>query len=179
MKVAVFALALLPGLVAAQSPSGYQGSYPAGNENVTYGYAQVLRATPAYEIVRTRSPEQRCDGQATRDGGDPTGGTVVGAIVGGALGNQAGKGDGRKAATVAGAVLGGVIGRNIDKNNGSAGGQRCRTVEVEREERRIAGYDVEYLFKGEKYMSRLDYDPGNRLRVRVAVTPDDDSAGYR
>ncbi len=178
MKVAVVVLAMLPGLALAQSryaPAPYQGP----GENVTYGYAQVLRATPAYEIVRTRSPEQRCDGQAVRDGGDPTGGTVVGAIVGGALGNQAGKGDGRKAATVAGAVLGGVIGRNIDKNNGSAGGQRCRTVEVEREERRISGYDVEYQFKGEKYMSRLDYDPGNRLRVRVAVTPDDDAAGGR
>ncbi len=178
MKAVVVLLALLPGLAAAQS--GYsQAPYQGAGENVTYGYAQVLRATPAYTIVRTRSPEQRCDGQAVRDGGDPTGGTVVGAIVGGALGNQAGKGDGRKAATVAGAVLGGVIGRNIDRNNGSAGSQRCRTVEVEREERRITGYDVEYQFKGEKYMSRLDYDPGNRLRVRVAVTPDDDSAASR
>lgn len=177
MKAVVLLLVLLPGLAVAQTQ--YSTPYQASGENVTYGYAQVLRATPAYEIVRTRTPEQRCDGQAVRDGGDPTGGTVVGAIVGGALGNQAGKGDGRKAATVAGAVLGGVIGRNVDRNNGSASGQRCRTVEVEREERRVAGYDVEYLFKGEKYMSRLDYDPGNRLRVRVAVTPDDDSAGSR
>ncbi len=178
MKAALVLLALLPSLALAQTRYP-QSTYQGPGENVTYGYAQVLSATPAYEIVRTRSPEQRCDGQPVRDGGDATGGTVVGAIVGGALGNQAGKGDGRKAATVAGAVLGGVIGRNIDRNNGSSTTQRCRTVEVEREERQVSGYDVEYMFKGEKYMSRLAYDPGNRLRVRVAVTPDDDSTDVR
>jgi len=149
------------------------------DENITYGYAQVLHATPVYETTRSRTPERRCESPTTRDGGDPTGGTVAGAVVGGVLGNQVGKGDGRKAATVAGAVLGGAIGRRIDKNNGSAAGGRCRTVEVEREERRLTGYDVEYQYKGEKYMSRLERDPGNRLRVRVSVMPDMPSAGDR
>lgn len=45
------------------------------------------------------------------------GGTVLGAIVGGALGNQVGKGDGRKAATIAGALAGGAVGHDIEKNN--------------------------------------------------------------
>lgn len=162
---------LIPGMGLAQTQFA--------GENVTYGYAQVLRASPVYELVRVRTPEQHCDGRETRDGGDPTGGTVVGAVVGGALGNQVGKGDGRKASTVAGAVIGGAIGRRIDRNNGSAGGTRCRTVEVMREERRLAGYDVEYQYKGEKYMSRLANDPGNRLRIRVSVIPDELVAGYR
>ena len=164
-------LLLVPGM-------GFAQTRPI-DENVTYGYAQVLRASPVYETFRTRTPEQRCDGQPVRDGGDPTGGTVVGAVVGGALGNQVGKGDGRKASTIAGAVIGGAIGRRIDRNNRSASGSRCRTVEVEREERRLTGYDVEYQYKGEKYMSRLDNDPGNRLRVRVSVMPDEPSVGYR
>ena len=168
--VAFALMSLLPAAALAQS----EYDVPP-DANVTYGYAQVLRADPVYETVRTRTPEQRCDGQ--RDGGDPTGGTVVGAIIGGALGNQVGKGDGRKASTVAGAVIGGAIGRSVDKNNGS--GSRCRTVEVEREERRLVGYDVEYQYQGVKYMSRLTYDPGNRLRVRVSVVPDEDSAAYR
>lgn len=141
---------------------------PPAEENVTYAYAQVLRATPVYGMARVRVPEQRCE----RDGGDPTGGTVAGAVIGGVLGNQVGKGDGRKAATVAGAVIGGAIGRRVDQNNGSAG-TRCRTVEVERNERRIVGYDVEYQYKGDTYMSRLDYDPGSRLRIRVSVTPEE------
>jgi uncharacterized protein YcfJ len=171
----IVALAALPMLASAQASS----DRVYGGENVIYGYAQVLRADPIYEVVRTRVPEQRCDGQDSRDGGDPTGGTVIGALVGGALGNQVGKGDGRKAATVAGAVIGGAIGHNVDKNNGSAGGSRCRTVEVERDERRVAGYDVEYRYMGETYMSRMPYDPGNRLRVRVSVMPADDRPGYR
>lgn len=45
------------------------------------------------------------------------GGTVLGAIVGGALGNQVGKGDGRKAATIAGAVAGGAVGHNVERGN--------------------------------------------------------------
>lgn len=142
-------------------------------ENVTYGYAQVMRVTPVYGTYRVRVPEQRCDAGASREGGDGTTGTVVGAIVGGALGNQVGKGDGRKASTIAGAVLGGAIGRKVDRNSGPAPGTRCRMVDVEREERRIVGYDVEYQYKGDKYMSRLDQDPGSRLRIRIAVTPDD------
>lgn len=168
------ALVLLPGLALAQS------DYRDEADDSRVGYAQVLRSDPVYEYVRTSVPEERCDDGVTRDGGDPTGGTVVGAIVGGALGNQVGKGDGRKAATVAGAVIGGAIGRSVDKNNGSAEGQRCRTVEVEREERRIVGYDVEYRYQGETYRSRLSYDPGSQLRVRVTVQPDDDrDVGYR
>jgi uncharacterized protein YcfJ len=42
--------------------------------------------------------------------------------------------------------------------------------------RRIVAYDVEYTYKGDTYMSRLRQDPGNRLRVRVSVVPDDDRA---
>ena len=170
MKASMLAVLLLvPGIVFAQSR-------PI-NENVTYGYAQVLRASPVYEIVRVRTPEERCDERGGRDGGDPTGGTVAGAVVGGAIGNRVGKGDGRKASTIAGAVIGGAIGHRIDKNNGSAGG-RCRVVEVVREERRLTGYDVEYQYKGEKYMSRLGSDPGARLRIRVSVMPDE-MVGYR
>ena len=164
------ALALLvPGLALGQSRYG--------DENVTYGYAQVLRATPVYEMIRVRVPEQRCEGTSNRD--DGTGGTVAGALVGGALGNQVGKGDGRKASTIAGAVLGGAIGRRIDRNNRVAGAGRCRMVEVERDERRLTGYDVEYQYKGETYMSRLAADPGIRLRIRIAVSPDDPSLRSR
>ena len=49
----------------------------------------------------------------------------------------------------------------------------CRTVPVVYQERRLVGYDVEYAWKGEKYMSRLAADPGARLRIRISVVPDD------
>ncbi|GIX37436.1 MAG: membrane protein [Silanimonas sp.] len=179
----IHGLALLALAAAGSVPAQYRGEVvpvtASGSENVTYAYAQVIRVDPVYETVRTRVPEERCDGELVRDGGDPTGGTVIGAIAGAALGNQVGKGDGRKAATVAGAIVGGAIGRNIDRNDGSASRGGCRIVEVERESRRVASYDVEYVHQGKTYMSRLPYDPGDRLRVRVSVTPVDEGIGYR
>ena len=108
-----------------------------------------------------------------------TGGTVIGAIVGAALGNTVGDGDGRRAATVAGAVAGGAIGHNIAQRRAEAEARGCQLVEVEREQRQVVGYDVEYMYKGEKYMSLLPYDPGNRLRIRVSVTPDDGATAAR
>ena len=159
-----------------QDPAYYETTVP---ENVSYGYAQVLRADEVYETVRTRTPEERCDAAEYRQSGKTTGGTVIGAIVGAALGNQVGSGNGRKAATVAGAVAGGAIGHNIAKQREEAEARGCQIVEVEREERQVVGYDVEYMYKGEKYMSRLPYDPGNRLRIRVSVTPDDGATAAR
>lgn len=168
------------GALSAQSTDRWNGPEP--RENVAYGYADVLRVDPIYETFYVREPREECREVATeyqeRRGGDPTGGTILGALIGGALGNQVGKGDGRRAATVAGAVIGGAIGHNVDKNNGSQGGQvvqgtrqDCRVVDVEREDRRVAGYDVEYRYRGEVFLSRLNYDPGERLRVRVSVEP--------
>lgn len=152
-------------------------------ESVNFGYADVLRVDPIYEYYTVNEPREECYDERVvtreRRGGDPTGGTIIGAIVGGALGNQVGNGDGRRAATVAGAVIGGAVGRNVDQRNGPPGRtyesteRRCRSVDQAREERRAVGYDVEYRYRGEVYMSRLDYDPGDRLRVRVSVAPAD------
>jgi len=32
-------------------------------------------------------------------------------------------------------------------------------------------YDVDYVLRGVKYRSRLPYDPGNRVRIQLSVTP--------
>lgn len=177
-RLLLLPLLLLPMLASAQS---VYGSEPVV-ENVSYSYADVLRVDPVYHTAYIREPREECfDEPVTyreRSGGDPTGGTVLGAIIGGAIGNKVGKGDGRKAATVAGAIVGGSIGRDIDKNNGSGpdrvysgSRERCRIVEVESERREISGYDVEYRYRGDMYMSRLSFDPGRRLRIRVAISP--------
>jgi uncharacterized protein YcfJ len=153
--------------------------YP--REAVSFGYADVLRVDPVYETVRYREPREECYDEpvTVRERESAAGGTVLGAIIGGVVGSQVGSGDGRRAATVAGAIAGGAIGRNADKrNNGpdrvyESSERRCRIVDVEREDRRIAGYDVEYRYKGDVFVSRLDHDPGNKLRVRVAISPAD------
>ncbi|QSX76667.1 hypothetical protein HIV01_002485 [Lysobacter arenosi] len=56
---------------------------------------------------------------------------------------------------------------------------KCKPVTVEREYRRPIAYDVDYTYKGAKFRSRLAEDPGNRLRIRVSVTPVVAPAGDR
>jgi uncharacterized protein YcfJ len=180
---------LLTPLLLAMSPAmaqsmdtPYEDPYYAQSpvENVSYGYAQVLRAEEVVETVRVRTQEERCDDAPVESAnGRKVGGTLIGAIVGAALGNQVGKGHGRQAATVAGAVAGGVAGNKIASDRAEAQAQGCHLVEVEREEPKVVGYDVEYMYRGEKYMSRLAYDPGNRLRVRVSVMPDETADASR
>ena len=177
-RIALLTALILPVTAMAQGDSRYEPSL----ENVSYGYADVLRVDPIYQTTIVREPREECREERVtyreRSGGDATGGTVLGAIIGGAIGNKVGRGDGRRAATVAGAVIGGAIGHDVDKNNGSGPDrayqgtrENCRIVDVENERREVAGYDVEYRYRGEVFMSRLNYDPGQRLRIRVAISP--------
>ena len=183
------ALAIL-GLFATAAPAqgrmdtGPEGPGPtptramanSGPGSAHYAWADVLRVDPIYDTVAvTRSRRECHDEQVVeRQQGNSTAGTVLGAVVGGVLGNTIGKGDGRKAATVAGAVAGGAIGHGAaTRNDGETRytQTRCRDVPEVSHERRISSYDVEYRYHGDVYISRLDYDPGERLRVRVSVTP--------
>jgi uncharacterized protein YcfJ len=105
------------------------------DENVTWAYARVLRASPVYRMVQVPTTEQRCNSA----GAPPPAARAPGARSGGS----------------------------------------CRTVPVVYQERRLIGYDVEYLYKGETFMSRLAADPGARLRIRVSVVPDDPAVDHR
>jgi len=114
-----------------------------------------------------------------RDRGDRTP-AIVGAIVGGVIGNQFGSGSGRDAATLAGAALGYSAARGSNRHGGyyTSGGrsysvmeQRCapRTRYVRDE--RVRGYEVTYRYRGEIYRTTTDYHPGDRIQVRINVTP--------
>lgn len=59
-------------------------------------------------------------------------GTATGAVVGGLLGNQVGKGNGKKAATVGGAVAGGLIGRKVQGDSQERKGDRVVERRCER-----------------------------------------------
>jgi uncharacterized protein YcfJ len=180
---------VLPALLLAFATTGafaQDGRYgpppppPSGDaDNAHFGWADVLRVDPVYGIARTETPRQECYDQEVTTQSRGTGsaaGTILGAVVGGVLGNTIGKGDGRKAATVAGAVAGGAVGNAASRGpDGSYTSTQttCRDVRTVSEQRRIMGYDVEYRYRGEVYNSRLAYDPGERLRVRVSVSPAD------
>jgi len=131
---------------------------------------------------RVRAYENRT---VTRtDTGAPIGaGTVLGAIVGGVAGHQVGRGRGNDVATGVGAVVGGLLGNQVDRNNAEPPSQvtevervpverdveRCRTVQETREA--IVGYDVSYEYRGRQFTTRMPYDPGRMLPVRVDVAP--------
>lgn len=169
----LLSLALLPTLALAQ-----QGQGVVNRAYVHYAWANVTRVDPIYGTVQASDPYQHCAQQPVvhRESGSHTAGTLLGAVIGGVLGNTIGKGDGRKAATVAGAVAGGAVGHTVagrGDRQAEDSVTRCQQVARVSQERRVVGYNVEYRYRGNVYMSRLDYDPGERLRVRVSVTPAD------
>jgi uncharacterized protein YcfJ len=180
----IAALLLCVGQLSAQTPS----APPPSDESAHYGWAAVLRVDPVYDeattdATATATPQQECwdeqvpvgtDAGANNDHGKRTVATMIGAVVGGLLGNQVGKGDGRRAATVAGAVAGGVVGNQVGSDRPQYTTQhRCRPVAngAGAGPRHVVAYDVEYRYRGEVFSSRLAYDPGDRVRVKVSVTP--------
>jgi uncharacterized protein YcfJ len=175
--ISALILALFATTVSAQNrPPAPPGPDDA---NTHFGWADVLRADPVYGVARTETPRQDCyDQQVTtvQQGNNGAAGTILGAVVGGVLGSTVGRGGGRTAATVVGAVAGGAVGNSVSRSPDvvSQGTQTtCRDVTAVSEQRRVVGYDVEYRYRGEVFVSRLNYDPGERLRVRVNVAPAD------
>lgn len=148
-------------------------------EHVNFAYAQVLDVSPVYADVRVPRPVEQCNEYERVERVPPAsaGGTLIGAIIGGVIGNQVGSGSGRRVATVAGAAIGGAVGNQAGSHTRVSEETRCHTIDSYVIEQQVVGYDVEYRYRGEVFMSRLDHDPGDRLRIRVAVSPVSGSAG--
>lgn len=179
---------LMTGMLLFGSQQIMAQTYPdagqSGDDNIHYSWADVLRVDPVFDTPTAVPAQTECweeqvpvesdDRESRQD--KRAAATVFGAIVGGLLGNRIGKGDGRKAATAAGVVAGGVIGNNLAADGDGDNiphyttQRRCREISAP-VQRRIVGYDVEYRYRGEVYTSRVSHDPGNRLRVRVSITP--------
>jgi uncharacterized protein YcfJ len=112
--------------------------------------------------------------------------TVVGGIAGAVLGSKVGGGTGAYAATAIGSMVGGMAGRQIydqtqrnrvvrpgvvrvcdpEPVNDGYYGDYSRTGNA-----RGTAYDVTYEYNGRRYTRRMDYNPGERVRVRVDVSP--------
>jgi uncharacterized protein YcfJ len=103
------------------------------------------------------------------------GGTLLGGLIGGVLGNQVGDGSGRQVARAAGAIIGGAVGYHVSRERKGYAGtgvtERCETRYRDSYEERVDGYDVTYEYAGRQYLTRLPYDPGDRIRIRVDVKP--------
>ncbi len=64
-------------------------------------------------IVEVTQAPKKCKNSVSSEGAN----TFFGALVGGALGNQFGKGSGRKVSTVAGVLLGGAVANSHNREN--------------------------------------------------------------
>lgn len=150
----------------------------------TFEEAEVLESRPIYRIVEISSPQQECweeevvrQDRHYRDRSATPG--ILGMVIGGALGNAVGhNSSSRKVGTVVGAILGGSIARDVRRANESRNStvyvdteERCRTVYNTREEEKLVGYDVSYVYNGVERTVRMPEDPGATVRVRVDVEP--------
>lgn len=171
--------------------NGYDNRYENGNDDA-YDYARVVDVQPLTRQVRVTTPQRECwdetrvDGGGYRNGPLPrttAGGTLLGAVIGAAIGNQIGHGHGRHAATAAGAVIGAGIGHEQAVRRNAQYGvytgappreytvQRCETRYREDVQERIDGYRVTYVYNGRRQVTEMAHKPGDRIRVRVDVSP--------
>ena len=141
-------------------------------------YARVIESRPMYDNVaasqecwnpRAGHFEEVRGENKTRIGK----GAAIGALAGGVLGHQVDSGGG----TAAGAILGGILGHQLERRADSNDAQndldysRCRTV-GDSGTGNIVGYDVRYEYNGREYVTRMDREPGRRLRLGEEVNYD-------
>ncbi len=150
--------------------------------NSDYEYARVVGVQPQHRRVRVSEPVRDCWDEVEHVSDGPfsarhIGGTLVGGLIGGVLGNQVGDGRGRQVARAAGAIIGGAVGHNVSRDRQHARYedervyQRCETRYRDSWVERVDGYQVTYEYAGRQYVTQLPYDPGERIRIRVDVTP--------
>lgn len=159
--------------VSAPAPAPYDDGYE---------YANVVRTEPIVRQVKVETPRRECWDETQAVSGDPHisdpavgGRTLLGSIIGGVIGHQFGSGSGRDAATIAGAAIGAGVGydsaRRVYGSQSEQVVQRCEVRYDNQYEERIDGYRVTYEYGGRQYTTRMAYDPGSKIRVRVAVAP--------
>lgn len=124
-----------------------------GEGHVQHAYAQVLVVEPAYEEVVVSRLAEYCretgpdNAQASR---------LLPALAGDSPGPSADAAADLHAASF---------------EAEPADMLACEQRREEAVERQQVGYDVQYRYRGELFQSRLREDPGDRLRIRVQITP--------
>jgi uncharacterized protein YcfJ len=184
----VIAAALAAASAGASAQDAYGNGYDGRNEGPgpRYDYARVVDVQPLMTRVRVSTPQRECwdETRVEPPRYEPgprsvAGGTLLGAAIGAVIGHQIGSGRGNDAATVGGAIIGAGIGhQQARKRSGYVPPppreytvQRCETRYREEWQERVDGYRVTYVYHGQEQVTEMPYKPGDRIRVRVDVTP--------
>ena len=176
LKISFLTATLLMGVNTAQA------AHPDNDDLLVR--ARVVSSHPVYESVNT--PRRECwnesSGYETRGyRNNNTAGSIIGAVAGGLLGSTVGKGNGRVAAAAVGAATGAVVGGRW--NNGERHAsypqqvERCHTTDNVRQV--VSGYDVRYRFQGREFGTRMPYDPGEWVTLKVNFTVAENQRGGR
>lgn len=185
LTIAIGALAVIS---TSANAAKYNKHHSKHFENVDY--AKVVDVYPVTKQIKVSEPVRHCydkkvwhDTSRKRQGNGYTN-EIVGGLIGAAVGNRVGKkiggSNGRDVATIAGAVLGGVIANDQErkhyrKHSHSTGYYKtvkhCDTSHNVHFEEKVVAYKVTYKYRGQIYKTRTKFHPGDRLKVRVNVSP--------
>lgn len=144
-------------------------------------YAKVVKVVPIYHEVKVSKPVRECwsepVGRSVRikHRSDP-GAVLAGGLLGGIIGHQFGTGHSKRAATAVGTLIGAQIGAAESHDayaysKGVSYHDVCETEHHYHYETKLDGYRVTYSYKGDVYTTRMPYDPGDRIKVNVKVSP--------
>lgn len=148
-------------------------------------FARVINVTPQVEQVNVPRQECRTEYETSqrypqREQERSAGGSIIGGIAGGLIGSQVGGGNGRIAAAAVGAITGAIVGDRVDNGNNNNNNnaqpvyesrpiRQCRNIDSW--ETRTTGYAVTYEYQNRTYTTVMPYDPGNRIKLHVSLTP--------
>ena len=147
-----------------------------------FDYARVISVNPVYREVEVSRPRRECREDPVHHTGHDhpksAGGMLAGGLIGGIIGHQFGKGRGRKVATAMGTLIGAKIGHEAVNGRAREHGegivgyeQHCQTRHELTYEQIVDGYDVVYLYRGQRHRVEMPYDPGERIKMRIQITP--------
>lgn len=159
-------------------------SFAKNNHQSSTTWAKVKRVEPITRMIEQRIPEENCwyedvEVDAYHSGSSSHTSTILGGIIGGAVGNAVGhKKKNKRIGTAVGALLGASIGSDIGHRHQPRHPvtkyrteHRCEITDNLSYKEKVVGYDVWYRYRGETYKTRMDHNPGKRIKVRVIVKP--------
>jgi uncharacterized protein YcfJ len=174
-------------LIAVAGAAGASGNkdrhYDQFGRQDLFEYARVIDVQPLYREVEVSRPVRECWDepvyQTRRSEPKSASGMLAGGIIGGIVGHQIGKGNGQRVATAVGTLIGARIGHDAVNGHDTHRPQQelvgyeehCKTRYQSSYEEVLDAYDVTYEYRGRTYRMQMPYDPGERIKMRIQITP--------
>ncbi len=189
------AITLMTALVSLPLSTSAQAGRHYDKRAHNVDYAKVTRVEPIIRTLNHRIPRETCWEESvpyqepyqrkSRSRPDSAVPTVIGGLIGVAIGERfGGNKSNRKMTALAGGLLGAAIGHDISRTRHDVNPyderihrttyrneQRCEVTYHMEQEEQVDGYNVTYRYRGKTYHTRMDYDPGKKIQVRVNVRP--------